>query len=133
MPEIKRIRDYWSTVKPALEDIIQAARIDELLPEDVYAACESGRAFYVHAPEGFVITMVDEDPVTNARELFIWFAWAHEFGGDCVARYSEYFIELAKQLECRYISTKTVFAPVGAHLAERGWKTGPTEYKLAVS
>ena len=130
-PSIVRIRDHWPWVYPALQELIDSTGAG-IMPEDVFHWCESGKAVFVLAHEGFVVAAAEVDPVTGAKELLIWFAHANQIGTDCVAQYMPYFMDLAKELGCRYITTKTVFEPVGHHLEERGWKRGPTEYKLAV-
>lgn len=133
MPTIERIRPYWrGYVLPALEELIHATDSD-IIPEDVFHWCESGQAFFVLAPEGFVIAAVDQDPVTGHKDLLIWFAHASKLGQDCVAQHLQYFLDLAKELDCRYISTKTALEPVGVHLEGRGWKRAETEYRLAVN
>lgn len=132
MPSIERIRDHWDVVRPFLLSLIEETGQD-LLAEDIFHWCEAGKAHFVLAPEGFVITSVETDAVTGERELLIWFARAFTIGHDCVEKYGAFFQDLAKQLGCRYILTKTAFNPVGDHLVGRGWERGQTEYRLRVT
>ena len=133
MPTIERIRSHWHRLMPYIESLIAETQHDDLMPEDIFHWCESGKATLVMAPEGFVIISVETDAVTDAKELLIWFAHAYKLGDDCVTRYLPYFKDLAKELGCRYISTKTAFDPVGKHLVDRGWERGQTEYRLPVA
>lgn len=132
MPSIERIRPHWEILYPHIQHLIDETGQHDLMPEDVFHWCESGKAFLVLSSDGFVIATVDKDPVTDVKELLIWFAHAFELGGDCVSRHMDYFYSLAKELDCRYISTKTAIDPVGEHLVERGWERGLTEYRTAV-
>lgn len=130
---IERIRPHWHWIRPQLEFVIaESPAMRGLLPEDVFHACEAGQAFCVVADEGFVVATVERDDTTEEKNLYLWIAVANEIGKDCVTKYMPFFQQLAKELDCAYISTKTAFPEVGEHLTRCGWEKTVTEYTAPV-
>ena len=131
MPQVVDIRDYWNRVRPALQELILETK-EDLIPEDVYVSCKTGNAALIMFDEGFAIVCTNTAEFTNKKELWIWFAYAFERGGDCLSKYKDYLAELAVEADCGYIVAKTPFDRVGEHLMAQGWTKGPTEYRYEV-
>ena len=131
---IERIRPHWHWIRPQIELLIaESPAMRGLLPEDVFHACEAGEAFCVVADEGFAVVMVDHDRTTDEKSLYIWMAGSKELGGNNVFKYMPFFRNLAKELGCVYLSTKTAFPEVGEHLTQNGWTETVREYTTAVT
>lgn len=128
---IDRIRPHWDWVRPALASLIESTN-EEIIPEDVFASCERGESIFIVSDEGFVVACEQQCQYTGNKTLLIWFAYAKELGHDCVGAYMPFFLELAKELGCKYILTKTSFEPVCDHLERHGWKRGLVEYTVEV-
>jgi len=131
-PQVANIREVWDWVKLGLQEILDENRHLTWRPEDIYAACLSGEALLFTAPEGFVVTTVKIDEFNNKKTLFLWTAWAEERGTHNILRYSPFFENVARELECTSLETWTQVDEIEPYLRSEGWRLDTRIYTRPV-
>ncbi len=79
--ESSNIRIHWDWVKPLLEKLHArdgVRGVTDWIPEDIYAACITGNAFFYVVTNGFLVCQ--QLPINNSpkSELFVWVACSIE-------------------------------------------------------
>lgn len=120
------IRQVWNWLRPKLE-YVKDIRGGTWRPEDVYAACVNNEAFLYTAPEGFVALKPMVDDYSGERFLLVWIAQGD--GGDCIDRYQEQLIEIAR--DAGYNRLQFWRRPHG-ECESKGWKKAYTIYELEI-
>tara|TARA_X000001382_G_scaffold5992_1_gene4870 strand:+ start:7296 stop:7727 length:432 start_codon:yes stop_codon:yes gene_type:complete len=131
-PDLANIREEWGWVKIGLQEILEENKHLTWRPEDVYAACVSGEAALFVAPEGFVVTAIRVDEFTGKKTLFLWAAWAKERGSRNILRYSPFFENVARELECTSLETWTQVDGLEPYLRSEGWRLDTRIYTRPV-
>lgn len=81
------IRDYWPQIKSGVE---RALRDDDILPEEVYAACRAGKAFlYVADDAAFILRW------SGKKEIRVWVSVG--WGGNTLGRYDEEIARICRE------------------------------------
>ena len=72
------IEEAW----PHIEEIVRQRMVDdtEASPEDMYEACKAGVAVCLRNADGFLVTWVQVNGHTSAREYVIW--WGSRVAGE---------------------------------------------------
>ena len=122
-PVISNIRQEWDWVKPGLEEILHLDPNLTWRPEDIYASVIAGEShLWVH-PNFFVVSTVETDLFTGDKTFLLWIAWARQRGGANAVTYGNFYEDVARQLGCQFISTKSVQMPAVEYLNEKvGWE-----------
>jgi hypothetical protein len=132
-PALADIKEHWSWVRPALEEIIEDNLFMEVIPEDVYAACKAEDAHLWVTDDGFVVTTVSTDMFSGARSLFLWFAWAKKLGGSEAVSHTGFFEQVARDIKAAFLETRTAHQPVVEYLVGKaGWEVDFTALKKDV-
>jgi len=79
--EAANIKHHWQWVRPLLERLHERdleRGVPDWLPEDVYAECVHGKAFFYIAAGGFVVLKEGKNPTTDAKSLVVWMACAND-------------------------------------------------------
>ena len=128
MLEAANIRDeaIWAKVRYALS-YVKDIRGGDWMPEDVFAACSRGEAFLFMAEEGFVILKPMRNDFTGAPFLLVWMAYGE--GGDCIDKYQDDLIEIARQ--AGYLRLQFWRRPRG-EVSAKGWQKQYTIYELEI-
>jgi len=105
--EPRNLREVWDEVKPGLEEIKSAwPELSTWRLEDVYAAVLQEQAVIYTTEDGFAVCMLDTDEFTQQTDLCIWIAYAYEMSrGGMLNKYLPSFIEVARHLGCRGVTT----------------------------
>ena len=103
----RNIREAWDDIKPGLEEI--KTRWPELCTwrlEDVYAAVLQEQAVLYTTKDGFAVCMLETDEFSLESDFCIWIAYAYKLSrGGMLRKYLPSFIEVAKSLGCRGVTT----------------------------
>ena len=105
--EPSNIRDVWDDIKPGLEAVKRDwPELSTWRVEDVYAAVLQEQAVVYVTEDGFAVCKLDTDDYSQETNLCIWIAYAYEGNrGGILKKYLPSFIEVAKRLGCRGVST----------------------------
>ena len=61
---------------------------------------------------------------TEHKTFLLWIAYARKRGGANAATYAKFFEDVASQVSCQFISTKSIQMPVVKYLVDQvGWET----------
>jgi hypothetical protein len=100
------IREVWDRIKPGLEEIkAQWPDLSSWRVEDVYASVIMEQAVLYETEDGFAICTLDTDQYTGNADLCIWIAYAYSKKSGTLNKYLPSFIEVAKDLGCKGVST----------------------------
>lgn len=121
-----RDRAVWQRIRPHLE-YVRDIRGGDWHPEDIWAACSRGDAFLFMADEGFVVLKPMRDDFSGVRFLLVWLAYGE--GGDCIDRYQDDLIEIARQ--AGYSRLQFWRRPRG-EVQAKGWQKQYTIYELEI-
>ena len=123
LPVVSNIRAEWDWVKQGLEEILHLDPNLTWRPEDVYASVIAGEShLWVH-PEFFVVSTIDTDLFTGDKTFLLWIAYARKRGGANAATYAKFFEDVASEVSCQFISTKSIQMPVVEYLVDQvGWE-----------
>lgn len=129
--EPRDLREVWDTIKPGLEAVKQAwPELSTWRVEDVYAAVLQEQAVVYTTEDGFAVCMLETDEYSQRSDLFIWIAYSYENGpGGLMKKYLPSFIEVARSLGCRGVSTASNH-PALAKIADL--KPVYTQYRVLV-
>jgi hypothetical protein len=105
--EPRNIREVWDEVKPGLEEIKRTwPEGTSWRVEDVYAAVLAEEAVLYTSEDGFAVCTLDTDKYTGESDLYIWIAYSYEDKrGGMLSKYLPSFIEVAKHLGCKGVTT----------------------------
>jgi hypothetical protein len=104
--ETSNIREVWDRIKPGLEEIkAQWPALSTWRVEDVYAAVIMEQAVLYATDDGFAVCTLDIDQYSGEKDLCIWIAYAYNKGQGTLNKYLPSFIEVARDLGCRGVST----------------------------
>ena len=121
-PEVADIRVEWDSVKPGIEAILAASPQLTFLPEDVYSECVNGRATLLVSPAGFLVLTTEVDTFTGDRTLLIWLAYRYANSTNSWLDHVEWFEEVARTLECKFIEMRSTLPKMEAYARRNGWK-----------
>ena len=129
--EPRNLREVWDDIKPGLEAIKRDwPELSTWRVEDVYAAVLQEQAVVYTTEDGFAVCMLDTDEFTQQTDLCIWIAYAYEMNrGGMLSKYLPSFIEVARDLGCRGVSTASNH-PALAKIADL--KPVYTQYRVLV-
>jgi len=129
--EPSNIRDVWDDIKPGLEAVKRDwPELSTWRVEDVYAEVLQERAVVYVTEDGFAVCKLDTDTYSGESDLFIWIAYAYDGKrGGILTKYLPNFIEVAKHLGCKGVSTRSNH-PALAHLREL--TPVYTEYRVSI-
>ncbi len=101
------LHEVWDTIKPGLEAIKRDwPELSTWRVEDVYAEVLQERAVIFATEDGFAVCTLETDSYSRESDLFIWIAYAYEKNrGGMLKKYLPSFIEVAKDLGCKGVST----------------------------
>ena len=105
--EPSNIRDVWDDIKPGLEAVKRDwPELSTWRVEDVYAAVLQEQAVVYVTEDGFAVCKLDTDDYSQETMLCIWIAYAYKANrGGILKKYLPSFIEVAKRLGCKGVST----------------------------
>jgi len=101
------IRELWDTIKPGLEALkAEWPELSTWRVEDIYAAVIAERAVLYANEDGFAVCNLDTDEYSGETDLCIWIAYSYDDKrGGMLKKYLPSFIEVAKHLGCRGVTT----------------------------
>ena len=122
LPVVSNIRREWDWVKAGLEEILHLDPNLTWRPEDIYASVISGEShLWVH-PDFYNISTVETDEFTGEKTFLLWISYARQRGGANAVTYAKFYEDVARQLGCQHISTKSVQMPAVEYAVEKvGW------------
>jgi hypothetical protein len=120
------VRECWDDVLPGLADI-KEKRSPSWRPEDVYAACLSGKAFlYVADCCGcFVVLQEKQDAHSLRRDLLVWIGYGFD---DAQGAHVHELLELARKIEAK----RLVMISPRKGFERTGWTIDTTTYFMEV-
>jgi hypothetical protein len=129
--EPRNLREVWDEIKPGLKEIKKAwPALSTWRVEDVYAAVLQEQAVIYMTDDGFAICTIETDKYSLKSDLYIWIAYSPEDKrGGILSKYLPSFIEVARDLGCSGVSTRS------NHDALRnfpGMKPEYTKYKVRI-
>jgi len=99
------IRAHWDDIRPGLCQIKDEwPDLSTWRVEDVYHEVLSGRAILYYTEDGFAVCALETDEYSGESDLFIWIAFSFGTAG-MIPKYLPSFIEVAKHLGCKGVST----------------------------
>lgn len=120
-PEVADIRVEWERVKPGIEKILADSPHLTFLPEDVYSECVNARATLLTSPAGFLVLTTETDTFTKDRTLLIWLAYMYIKGTNSWIEHVEWFEDVARTLECKFIEMRSTLPKMEAYALRNGW------------
>lgn len=117
------ICEHWEAIKPTLQIMLDSSA------EELYAACVSGEAVLLKAPEGFVV-VTEQTSRDGRKDLFVWAVAGR--GGHFYRRYWPDLADMAKHLGCAAVTGRVREERVGELLEHHGWKRTYIEYSREV-
>ena len=128
------IRSVWDWVKVGIEEILAEQPQLTYKAEDVYAACVNLKAvlYITDAEDGFVVCSPEVDQTTGDRTLLMWIAWTKVRGESCVAKYYDFFADVAREHGFKNIETRTPIPAMEQYLVQQGWTKDTVVYTRAI-
>jgi hypothetical protein len=89
---LQDIRECWDEIRPGLDHTRR--KIDApWRPEDVYAACVTGKAYLYTGDPGFIVVQSQINAFNGRPEMFLWVAYAR--GQDNIETFQDQVDEIA--------------------------------------
>lgn len=107
--EPRVLHEVWDAILPGLHEIKEAwPEMCTWRVEDVYTALYNQDAVVYVVDDGFAVCYLDTDEYSQESDLFIWIAYSPEDRrGGMLQKYLPSFIEVAKGLGCRGVTTNS--------------------------
>ena len=121
-PEVADIRANWDQVRPGIQNILDENPKLTYVPEDVYSECVNSRATLFMSPLGFLVLTTEVDPFTHEKTLVVWLAYVYEKGKHNWLTHIEWFEQLAKALDCRFIEAQSAVNEFEEYFINNGWE-----------
>ena len=123
LPLVSNIRQEWDWVKQGLEEILHLDPNLTWRPEDIYASVIAGQShLWVH-PDFFNVSTIETDEFTGDKTFLLWISYARQRGGANAVTYAKFYEDVATQVGCQFISTKSVQMPAVKYATEKvGWE-----------
>ena len=106
--EPSNLREVWPAMRPCL---IEMKRLWPALGswyiEDVYVSIATEESVVYMTEDGFAVCMPSQDEYSGETDLFIWLAYSFEKGGNMIGKYLPSFIEVARSLGYRAVTTRS--------------------------
>ena len=122
-PRIANIREEWDWVKQGIEEILHLDHNLTYRPEDIYHSVLSGESqLWVH-PDFFNVATIENDPFNGDKTFLLWLSWARERGGANAVTFAGFYEDVARQLGCHRIETRSVQMPAVQYAVDKvGWE-----------
>jgi hypothetical protein len=125
------IKQYWGEVRPQLERLHEREGkrgFNYWIPEDVYAACQNGQAYFYKSDADTHWCVLRENKTDLGKELYVWIAHSNDHKENLTGDLHEDVIALGEQIGAAYVSFTSTRRAYEKITPAYGWKLDYTKY-----